>query len=307
MRVTRRTFLAASACAVVQACGGGRSFNASVTWGGPGLRDGQFQKPRAITARDGEVYVADTTGRIQVFDMDGRFLRKWAMPEYENGTPTSIAFANDGHVLVPDTHYSRIFKFTRSGEILEKWGRYGTGPDEFIYPTDIVQTEDGTYFISEYGMDADRVHVFGPDKVFLRQWGGMGEAPGKFNRAMAIEMDGQHTLLCADTANQRIQRFDLDGKLVGVIGGAGTEPGKLKFPYDVSIAPDGSVFACEYGTHRVSRFRADGAFVRCVGGPGREPGQMDGPRGVAVSPEGHVFVADTGNHRIQRFSIEDWA
>lgn len=123
---------------------------AILTWGQPGQRDGDFEKPRAVGVRANELYVIDTTGRVQVFRLDGTFVRKWALPAYENGTPTSVAFAIDGNVLIPDTHYSRILKYTPEGELIEQWGTYGTGPEEFIYPTDILQTSDGAYYISEY-------------------------------------------------------------------------------------------------------------------------------------------------------------
>jgi len=306
MILNRRRFLALGVGAVVTAC----SRNASpkkaavLTWGQPGQRDGDFEKPRAVCVRAEELYVIDTTGRVQVFRLDGTFVRKWALPAYENGTPTSVAFASDGNVLIPDTHYSRILKYTPAGELIEQWGTYGTGPEQFIYPTDMLQTPDGAYYISEYGMEAERVHVFDAEKRFVRQWGGLGDAPGQLNRATSIDFDSQQTLYVADCANHRVQCFDLDGKLLRVIGVGGTDPGQIKFPYSLAVAPDDSVLVCEYGNNRVSRFRSTGEFVACYGGPGRAPGCFSGPRGVAVSPDGLIFVADTDNHRVQRFSLE---
>jgi len=311
MAVSRRRFLgetlvgataALAACRPRTAPRGGKA----LAWGQAGLRDGHFRKPRAINVRNGEVYVIDTTGRVQVFSEDGAFLRKWSTPDAENGTPTAVAFANDGNVLAPDTHYNRILEYTPEGELLEQWGEYGTGPDQFIYPTDVVQTPDGAYYISEYGMEADRVHVFDAARRFVRQWGALGEGPGELNRAMAIEMDAQGRLYVADSANHRIQCFDQAGRLVSIIGEAGTAPGRIKFPYDVACAPDGSILVCEYGNHRVSRFRPDGGFVACFGRPGKALGEFNGPRGVAVSPDGRVFVADTDNDRVQRLQLEEW-
>jgi len=277
-----------------------------MAWGQTGLRDGHFRKPRAINVLDEEVYVIDTTGRVQVFSEDGTFLRRWSTPDAENGTPTAVAFANDGRVLVPDTHYSRILEYTPQGALLDQWGAYGTGTDQFIYPTDVARGPDGAYFVSEYGMEADRVHVFDAQHVFVRQWGTVGEGPGELRRAMAIELDAEGLLCVADSANHRIQRFDLTGRLAGIIGEAGTAPGRIKFPYDVACALDGSLLVCEYGNHRVSRFRPDGAFVACLGGPGKAVGRFNGPRGVAASPNGYVFVADTDNDRVQRLPLEEW-
>lgn len=301
----RRAFLAAGILAL-SGCGGKRRQRANVlTWGRQDARDGDFIKPRAIGVNDGEVYVIDTTGRVQVFTPEGRFLRKWSMPASENGTPTSVTFPSDGAVVIPDTHYSRIIRYTPKGEELERWGAYGVEPGRFIYPTDIVHGAGGRMSICEYGMEAERVQVFDAQHRPVAHWGTFGEATGQFNRAMGIAGDPAGNLYVADSANHRIQCFDATGAFVRAIGKPGPAPGDLRFPYDVTCASDGSLLVCEYGNNRISRFRGTGEYVGLFGGAGRGPGQFDAPRGVAVSPDGVVYVADTNNHRIQRFHLED--
>ncbi len=272
-------------------------------WGAQGTRDGEFMRPRAIGVRDGRVYVADMTGRIQVFSRDGEFLQVWTMPEHDNGTPTCVSFAKDGRVLVPDTHYSRIAEFTPGGELITLWGSYGSAPGEFIYPTGIAESSAGQLFISEYGDGTERVQVFGEDRQFLRTWGAHGDEPGQFNRAMAIAMGTDDVVCVADTTNHRLQLFDAQGTLLRVIGHAGTGRGELKFPQGIAIAPDGSIVLCEYGANRISRYDQGGGFLGEFGAAGRGPGEFAAPRGVAVSETGEVFVADTENHRVQRFAL----
>ncbi len=331
--LTRREFLVLSAGCALEACSQSHtrpdvpavahSKNATGRsgvheWGGEGLRDGSFLRPRAIGVQDNQVYVVDTTGRVQVFTRDGVFVRLWKVPESENGTPTAVAFSyqtggsgatgrsggTDGRVLIPDTHYSRILEYSPEGELLEQWGSYGHGQKQFVYPTGIVQSPEGAYYISEYGEDAERVQVYDKDRNFVRQWGAHGDAEGQFNRAMAIAMGPSGAVYVADTTNHRVQCFDPQGNLLRVIGEPGDAPGQLKFPHDIALAHDGSLLVCEYGAHRVSRFDTDGSFVAAFGIPGRGAGEFNSPRGVAVSEEGEVFVADTDNHRIQRFPLE---
>ncbi len=301
----RRDFLALAALSLLHACNrAGAPARARYTvWGQQGRRNGSFVKPRAIGVSGDEVYVIDTTGRVQVFSFGGEFLRNWSTPAYDNGTPSAVSSDRKGNLLIPDTHYSQILEYTPEGELLNRWGSYGTGEDEFIYPTGIAQGPDGIHFISEYGMGAERVHVFDADRRFLRQWGAHGEAEGQFNRAMAIALDDKGTVYVVDTANHRVQCFDAKGTLLRVIGEVGAAPGQLKFPHDIALAPDGSLFLCEYGNHRVSRFSLDGEFIACYGRAGRKPGEFNGPRGIAVSQDGVVFVADTDNHRIQRMDV----
>ena len=307
--LSRRAFLSTVVLAGIAACRRPASPSRGVVaWGGLGShRGGEFQRPRAVCATADEVFVIDTTGRVQVFTHTGEHLRTWRLPEHTNGTPTAIRHTDDGRIVIPDTHYSRILEYSPAGELLRQWGTYGTGPEEFIYPTGIAQGPDGAYYISEYGMGAERVHVFDADRRFLRQWGDHGNDPGQFSRAMAIEVDPTGVVYVCDTANHRVQRFTGEGVLIDSIGVPGTEPGAIKFAYDIALAPDGSLICCEYGNNRVSRFDHSGTFLGCFGRPGRDFGEFNGPRGVAVSPDGHVFIADTDNHRIQRLQLEDVA
>lgn len=306
---SRRTFLGAAAVLALSGCtfkadSAIASIQSVHTWGETGVRDGHFNHPRAIAAWQGEVYVIDTTGRMQVFDQDGAYVRGWKLPKWDNGTPTGITPTRDGRILVPDTHNSRLLEFDPSGELLHMWGEYGTGDDTFIYITDVVLDDEGRYFFSEYGMEADRVHVFSKSREFERAWGGQGEAPGKLARAMAIARPSDGRLYVCDTTNHRIQCFEGDGSLSHIIGEAGQAPGELKFPYDVDVAPDDTLIVCEYGNNRISRFTTSGELVGCFGRAGRGPGEFNAPRGACVSDDGFVFVADTNNDRIQRLPLE---
>ena len=54
-------------------------------WGTKGSGDGQFDDPAsvAVDPTGNKVYVADPRNkRIQVFDLDGKFLTKWIVPEW---------------------------------------------------------------------------------------------------------------------------------------------------------------------------------------------------------------------------------
>ena len=98
MVLTRRRFLAVSGMGILSGCTNPARRSDGVTWGRQGRRFGEFLRPRAIGVCDEEVYVIDTTGRVQVFDESGTFLRHWVIPDTENGTPTAITFHPDGRV-----------------------------------------------------------------------------------------------------------------------------------------------------------------------------------------------------------------
>lgn len=278
-----------------------------LAWGGPGRRLGEFRRPRAIGAFDKEVYVVDKAGRVQVFTEEGELQRHWDMPSSENGTPTCVSFSRRGTVLIPDTHYSAIREYSTEGELIFEWGHYGSTVNEFIYPTGIVEASDGRYYISEYGEDAERVHVCETDGTFIDIWGEFGEGPRQFNRAMDIVLGTNDELLVVDSGNHRIQRLNMGGELLGEFGGVGSGPGQLEHPFDAAATPDGQVVVVEYGNCRLSLFSPTGEFIAHFGDLGRIPGRFAGPRGVTVSDSGYIFVADTDNDRVQRFALEDVA
>ena len=261
------------------------------TVGGPGSDDGHFATPRA-TAWDprGFLYVVDKTARIQKFDATGKFLRGWSTPECEKGRPTGLAVDPKGDLLVADTHYHRVLRYSADGTLLGQFGSEGSGPGQFLYPTGIAIGPDGSLFVSEYG-GSDRIQVFTPEGRLLRSWGTYGKAPGQFDRPQSIAIANGRAYV-ADAANHRVQVFDLDGKLLTSWGG-------LKYPYSVSIDPHGHVLVAEYGRHRVSIFSADGAPVATAGKPGAGPAELNTPWSAIPIAGDRVAVVDSGNHRVQ--------
>jgi DNA-binding beta-propeller fold protein YncE len=260
-------------------------------FGGPGAVDGKFATPRAAAwdAKRARLYVVDKTARVQRFDLDGRVTKVWSTPAVELGRPTGVAIDPDGNVLVADTHYHRILRYSSDGELLAQFGNEGTGPGQFTYPTGIAVRPDGTVFVSEFGGN-DRIQVFTPDGKFLRAWGSYGEEPGCFKRPQAIALAGER-LYVADAANHRIQVFDLEGKPLA-------QWGDLRYPYSVSIDDGGDLIVAEYGRHRVSKWSPDGRFLAAGGRPGAAPGELNTPWGAIAAGPG-IFVVDSGNHRVQ--------
>ncbi|MEC8734678.1 MAG: NHL repeat-containing protein, partial [Planctomycetota bacterium] len=154
-----------------------------LVFGAPGAGPGLFKTPRgiAVDPRDGAIFVVDKTARIQRFAPDGTFLNQWSMPEVQVGKPVGISVSPDGRVFVPDTHYHRIIVFDASGNELDRFGSFGTGPGQFVYPTDVAFGADGELYVSEYGTN-DRVQVFDSDGRFLRAFGASGRGDGQFTR-----------------------------------------------------------------------------------------------------------------------------
>ncbi len=299
-----RLVLGLGLCALA-GCGSRASSTAELVWGVHGSKPGWLHKPRvaAFDDRD-QLYLADLTDRIQVFDRDGKFVRSWRTPDFNVDGPSGLTIDRYGRLLVADTHFYRVLVYSEKGELLFQIGDgiQDTTPGRFGYPTDVVIDKVGNFYVSEYG-DNDRIQVFSPEGKWLRQWGGHGYEPGEFLRPRALAIDEQDRIYVADSCNHRIQVFDTMGKLLALWGTRGKEPGQLNYPYDVSIGPDHFLYVCEYGNNRVQKFTMDGKPVGTWGGPGRHPGQLNNPWALAVDRRGAVSVIDSNNHRVQRFRL----
>ena len=274
-----------------------------------GLSEGRFMKPRAITIDSQDhLYMVDMSGRIQVFDADGQFLRFWNTPTIENGRPTGLGVDRDGHLLVADTHYFRVLFYTPEGKLLEDrtiGGVNGKGPGEFGFVTDVVQDSQGNYFISEYG-EFDRVQKFTPDGKFVCQFGKHGDGPLEFNRPQSMVIDEQDRLWIADACNHRIQVVeckDTEPKLLQIFGQQGKEPGQFQYPYGIAMSKDGTLVITEFGNHRVQRVSREGKSLAIWGSPGKEKGQLNQPWGSIEDSRRRIHVLDSLNHRIQRIQL----
>ena len=284
-------------------------------WGRYGLGEGKFVKPRAITIDDkDQLYIVDTTGRIQVFDVDGNLLRYWKTPQTKNGRPTGLSFqpasqTQDGvaKVLVADTHYYRMIVYTLEGQRIESaqiGGTAGHGSGEFAFVTDAVSDNDGCFYIGEYNA-SDRIQKFDPSGKFVCQWGGTGYKPGQFVRPQSLVIS-DNVMWVADSCNHRIQRFDLSTRtpnLIDVFGGPGEAAGQFYYPYDLAVCADGDVVVVEYKNNRIQRFSNQGEPLAMWGSAGIEAGMLNQPWGIVVDSRQRIHVLDSNNHRVQRLYL----
>ena len=117
-------------------------------WCETGTGPGQVVYPRGIVYKsaDDTFFIVDRVARIQHLDHKGNYLDEWQMPMWQLGKPVGIAVGPDGNVWVPDTHYHRVMVYTPDGKNIREFGEMGTGPGQFIYPTDIAFDSTGPDF-----------------------------------------------------------------------------------------------------------------------------------------------------------------
>ncbi|MCA9258923.1 MAG: hypothetical protein KDA61_06970 [Planctomycetales bacterium] len=303
--------LLATTAASVGCAPGGASQAPDLIWGEQGVAAGRLQKPRAIAIdAQGRLFLVDMLARIQRYDLDGNFELGWMTPASKNGRPCGLTMARDGDLLVADTHYYRVLRYSPDGVLREDrtiGGTAGEGPGEFGFVTDAVEDSAGNMYVGEYGQN-DRIQKFDPEGNYLLQWGSLGEEPGQFRRPQNLDVDAFDRVWAVDACNHRVQVFDGEGRLQMVWGVEGSEPGQLYYPYDLvldlgSDPSSGFVYVCEYGNNRVQKFTWDGRSVACWGVQGRGPGELFNPWAMARDAQGRFHVVDSSNHRVQRIAF----
>ncbi len=215
-------------------------------WGSKGEADGQFIIPHGVAvlarsqdrvlarskdgilarSQDGNlqnhpiqdlVFIADTCNyRVQVFGLDGTFVRKWSIRD-SNGQPCSLSgvavHPTRDLIFVSDWFGDRIHAFRSDGTFLHKWGSRGSADGQFSYPRSLAlhPTRDLLLVV-----DADnyRVQVFDLNGVFVCKWGSQctwgtrGEKDGKFFCLISIGIHPISDVVYVGD-NSHIQAFSL--------------------------------------------------------------------------------------------------
>ena len=121
------------------------------TWGSGGSGDGQFKglSSVAVDAANNKVYVADpVNSRIQVFDSNGKFLNKWAVPEWGQGVGyEDLAVDSEtGRLYASSAHMSTILVFDLQGNRLGTL--MPTPPDKLDGPSALALAKDKLFVLN---------------------------------------------------------------------------------------------------------------------------------------------------------------
>jgi len=130
--------------------------------------------------------------------------------------PHGLTVDNDHNIWVTDVALQQVFKFSHDGQLLMKLGVAKTPGDDsahFNLPTDVAVARDGSFYVSD-GYENSRIVKFSREGNYLFDWGKKGTGPGEFNIPHSISLDSHGNVYVADRENNRIQKFDGNGKFL---------------------------------------------------------------------------------------------
>lgn len=287
------------------------SYEFAGAWGGKGSAPGQFNDPTGIAIAHDEVFVADSrNGRIQVFDLNGKFNREFGRPgdgPGELGRPMNLTISGN-ELYVPEYFNDRIQVFGLDGSPKRIIGKPGIGPGQFSAPGGVAVTASGNVLVADFYNH--RVQLLKPDGTFIRQWGETGQtghATGRFYYPTDVALGRNGDIYMADGYGNRIQVFSPKGTFLRKWGGPfargifGPFNGWFKTATSITIDTQGNVLVADFYNNRIQKFAADGRFLTSFGEKGVSAGQFDHAIAVAVANDGTVFAADFGNNRIEKW------
>ena len=209
-----------------------------------------FQSPVAIARHGTTIFVADSAlGKVLALDERGKL-----QFEITNSLvhPSGLAILGD-RLLVVDSQRHQVVIFDVSGKLISRFGRRGTGPGEFNFPTHISVDAGGLIYVTD--SLNNRIQIFDGNGQFKRSFGSAGDGPGHFSRPKGVAVDRDGHIYVVDAVFDNVQIFDGQGRLLLNWGDAGPAPGEFWLPNAIVISRDNEIYVADSYNHRIQVFR----------------------------------------------------
>ena len=228
-----------------------------------------------------------------------KFVKKWGGQGSEDGQflrPHDLDFSPDEKILYAvDRDGSRIQAFDKDGNFLFKFGEDGTGDGQMHVPYGIDVDKAGNVWLADRAND--RVQKFDSKGNFILKFGSENGVPsaeeGKFDnpRHVAVSKDLKYVFV-ADSKNNRISEFDINGTYIKSIGKLGNKSGEFNLPTTIEIDSKGNFFVNERGNERIQKFDSNWNPILMWGSKGGGDSQFCHMEHIALDKYDNVYVTD---------------
>jgi peptidylamidoglycolate lyase len=242
---------------------------------------------------------------IFVLDREtGNVLNSWGANLFI--MPHSLTIDEEDNIWITDVALHQVFKFSYSGELLFSLGEAKVNGDDsthFSLPTDVAVASDGSFYVSD-GYGNSRIVKFSREGKWLFAWGKKGAGPGEFNIPHGVSLDSHGNVFVADRENNRIQKFDPDGKFLKE-----WKNNQADALYALAIDNSDNIFAVDDTYIKDSTPKEDDIIqldseLNLITRFGRSAasGNKDSLfHDIEVDKSGNIYVANMFNHKVQKF------
>ena len=213
--------------------------------------------------------------------------------------PSDVAVGRDDRVYIVDGGNQRVVVFTYNGKYLLSFGRKGSAEGQFKDPVGIGTDGKGRVYVADSGNH--RIQVFSADGHFQHAFAVVDN--GQAVRPIDVAADAAGTNLYV-TANNKVMKYAVSGKLMQQWGGYGDSSGRFRYPATIAVSPDGSLYVVDALNSRVQAFDDKGDLLVLIGTWGVLPGELFRPKGVAVDEKKRIYIGDSYLDVVQVFNDE---
>jgi peptidylamidoglycolate lyase len=235
----------------------------------------------------------------------GKLLNSWGTNLFI--MPHGLTVDHQNNVWITDVGLQQVFQFSHDGVLLMTLGEARVAGNDnlhFNYPTDVAVAHDGSFYVAD-GYRNSRVIKFSMEGQYLFEWGQKGRGEGEFDTPHGIDLDSEGNVYVADRENNRIQKFDPQGKFIRQWQ---NNMGIQLYSLAVDSRND-QVFAVDFSVEQDSLVKGSDVIgldtaMSLLGRFGRS-GLYKGPvcryHDITMDREGNIYVGDILGNRIQKF------
>jgi DNA-binding beta-propeller fold protein YncE len=206
--------------------------------------------------------------RLFVFDQTGKFLREWGQDVYGFNNAIGLRVDPQDNVWTIDAGANQVVKFDSEGRIVLVLGRK---PEAIaVRPAAVSGAPGATGAPGAPGAGAAGAGAPGAGAAAAQRAPGSGIPGSSFSRPTDVAWDRAGNIYVADGIgnNNRIAKFDKDGRFLKHWGATGAGPGQFHGVKALAVDAQGNVYVADAGNKRVQVFDAEGTFKSEFGNVG---------------------------------------
>lgn len=221
--------------------------------------------------------------RLFQFDPGGRFVREIGQDVYGFNAAIGLRIDPQDNIWTIDEGANQVVKFDPEGRIVLVLGRK---------PETITVRPRPQAAAGGSGPGPGPGAGPGPGGAAASRRPGEGIPGSSFSRPSDVAWDTAGNIYVADGmgANNRVAKFDKEGRFLTHWGSTGSEPGQFQGVKAVAVDAQGDVYVADVGNRRIQVFDGAGTFKRQFGGVGT-PLAMCLSRGATP----YLYVSHSGD------------
>lgn len=198
--------------------------------------------------------------------------------------PQQIVTDDSGRIYVADTGRQSVFVFDELKGEFSLWNESSLNIP-FLSPI-------GLAIVNNYVLvtDSEQAQIF-RFNLAGEVIGSIGKGVLKRPTGIAYDKENEH-IFVADTKDDNIKVFDLDGQLIDVIGHTGVREGEFNRPTFIAFR-NSRLYIADSLNARVQVMDESGENIQSFGQRGLYVGNLSRPKGIATDSDGNIYVVES--------------